>query len=79
MDCLERNGIIIGYTIYYQPKITKYSSTRLSTRTNEKSLHLTRLIPRTEYAFQVHAENVNGTGPSGNVTFTTMHVDSKPN
>ena len=79
MDCLEKNGIITGYTIYYQPRITNYSSIQLSMRTEKKSVHLTGLIPRIEYAFQVLAENVNGTGPSENVTFTTMHVDSKPN
>ena len=71
--------MITGYIIYYQPRITNYSSTRLSMRTEEKSLNLTGLIPRTEYAFQVLAENVNGTGPSENVNHTAMHVDSKPN
>ena len=71
--------MITSYTINYQPRIKNYSSIQLSMRTKEKSLNLTHLIPRTKYAFHVHADNVNGTGPSENVNLTTMHVDSKPN
>ena len=77
VNCLEQNGGITGYNVYYQPVIKNHPAPLMSSRAAKKSLIVTTLIPRTTYTFQVHAENINGSGPSENITITTDAVKSE--
>lgn len=77
MNCLEQNGDITGYTVHYRPVIPKHPAPLMTLRIAKKSLIVTNLIPRTNYIFQVHAENANGSGPSANITITTDAVKSE--
>ena len=62
MPCVQQNGPITGYTVWY------YATCGADRDVWNKSVVTTGdiidgLTPNIEYAFQVAAVNVNGTGP----------------
>ena len=56
---------------YPQPSL---SSETLPT---ERSLTLSKLIPRTNYSLTIAAQNVNGSGPSRDIVVSTSAIESK--
>ena len=77
VDCIERNGEILAYNITYRAIGYSQPSLSLTASPTKRSLILSNLIPRTNYNFLVAAENINGTGPGGNVTVSTGDVAGK--
>lgn len=75
VECLQRNGIITNYNVQYEPN--NYSALPMTMITVNNFLMVTNLIPRTNYTFQVAAENTNGTGPNETVRYGTDLVESK--
>ena len=62
MPCIQPNGPVTGYVVCY------YTTCGADRDVQNKSVVTTGdiidcLTPNTEYAFQVAAVNVNGTGP----------------
>ena len=63
MPCIQQNGPITGYAVRYfatrgsDKDVQQYKSVGTMDDT------ISGLTPNTEYAFQVAAVNVNGTGP----------------
>ena len=62
VPCIQQNGPITGYVVKYYATC---GADRDVQRNKAEATHSTRiegLTPNTEYAFQVAAVNVNGTG-----------------
>ena len=77
VNCLERNGDITTYNVSYQAIGYSQPSVSLRTSATARSVTVINLIPHTNYSLQVAAENVNGTGPSKEVTVTTSTTKGK--
>ena len=64
MHCIQQNGLITGYVVRYYAicgadRGVQWNKSVVITG----SIQIDGLTPNTEYAFQVAAVNVNGTGP----------------
>ena len=77
VNCIKRNGEILAYNVAY--RAVDYSQPSLSLRASPsvRSLVLNHLIPRTNYNLLVAAVNVNGTGPTREMTISTGDVEGK--
>ena len=73
IECIERNGVITGYTVEYH----ELGGTRISGgEVVDQTFTLGGLTPHTNYTFSVAGVNSNGTGPFTDVTLLTEE-DSK--
>ena len=66
IECIERNGIITGYTVVFQEQ----GGANVPGNTVDRTFSATGLTPFTNYTFQVAGVNDVGTGPFTN-TITT--------
>ena len=63
LPCVQQNGPIIGYVVQYFATCGADRNVQLNKSVVTPGDIITDLTPDTEYAFQVAAVNVNGTGP----------------
>ena len=63
IECIERNGIITGYTVIFQ----ELGGVNVTSSTVDRTFSATELTPFTSYTFQVAGVNDVGTGPFTNV------------
>ena len=63
IECIERNGIITGYTVVFQEQ----GGANVSGNTVDRTFSATELTPFTSYTFQVAGVNDGGTGPFTNL------------
>ena len=66
IECIERNGIIIGYVVEFQEQ----GGDRIPAEAVGQNFTASGLNPATQYTFQVAGINSNGTGP-----FTNHHFN----
>ena len=61
VDCIERNGVIIDYTVVFQEQ----GGTVIPGEVNvmDRTFTASGLTPHTNYIFRVAGVNSNGTGP----------------
>ena len=62
MPCVQQNGPITGYVVRYYATCGADRDMQGSKAEATSSIRIDGLTPNTEYAFQVAAVNVNGTG-----------------
>ena len=68
IECIERNGIITGYTVVFQEQ----GGANVPGNTVDRTFSATELTPFTIYTFQVAGVNDVGTGPLTDIiTITT--------
>ena len=68
IECIERNGILTGYTVVFQEP----GWANVSSNTVDRTFSATELTPFTNYTFQVAGVNDVGTGPFTDIiTITT--------
>ena len=67
IECIERNGIITGYTVVFQEQ----GGANVPGNTVDMTFSATELTPFTNYTFQVVGVNDAGTGPFAVLTITT--------
>ena len=73
IECIERNGIITGYTVVFQEQ----GGANVPGNTVDRTFSAGELTPGTNYIFQVAGVNDVGTGPFINViTITTCEDGS---
>ena len=65
MPCVQQNGPITGYVVRYHATCSVDRDVQQNKPEVTGSARIEYLTPNTEYAFQVAAVNVNGTGPFG--------------
>ena len=63
VPCVQQNGLITGYVARYYATHGADKGVQLNKSVVTTDDTIDGLIPKTEYAFQVAAVNVNGTGP----------------
>ena len=63
MPCFQQNGPITGYVVRYYPTCGAGRNVQQNKLVVTTGDTIDGLTPNTEYAFQVAAVNVNGTGP----------------
>ena len=63
VPCIQQNGPITGYVVRYYTTCGADGDIQRNKSVVTTSSNISGLIPYTEYAFQVAAVNVNGTGP----------------
>ena len=63
MPCVQQNGPITGYVVRYYPTCGADRNVQQNKSVVTTGDTIDGLTPNTEYAFQVAAVNVNGTGP----------------
>ena len=63
VPCVQQNGPIAGYAVRYYPTCGADRNVQQNKSVVTTSGIINGLTPNTEYAFQVAAVNVNGTGP----------------
>ena len=68
IECIERNGIITGYTVVFQEQ----GGANVPGNTVNRTFSAEGLTPGTNYTFQVAGVNDAGTGPFTNVTVITV-------
>ena len=71
IECIERNGIITGYTVVFQEQ----GGANVSGNTVDRTFSATELTPFTNYTFQVAGVNDVGTGPLTNIITITTDED----
>ena len=67
IECIERNGIITGYTVVFQEQ----GGANVSGNTVDRTFSAGGLTPGTNYTFQVAGVNDAGTGPFTDITTIT--------
>ncbi len=68
IECIERNGVITGYTVEFQEQ----GGARIPGEVVNQTFTASGLTPHTNYTFRVAGVNSNGTGPfSGTILITT--------
>ena len=67
IECIERNGIIIGYTVVFQEQ----GGATIPGEVMGQSFTANDLTPGKSYTFQVAGVNDDGTGPFTETTITT--------
>ena len=68
IECIERNGIIIGYTVVFQEQ----GGANIPGNTVDRTFSAGGLTPYTDYTFQVAGVNDVSTGPfTDEITITT--------
>ena len=63
VPCIQQNGPITGYVVWYYPTHGADGDVQQNKSVATTGGIIDGLTPNTEYAFQVAAVNVNGTGP----------------
>ena len=63
VPCVQQNGPITGYVVRYYPTCGTGRNVQQNKSVVTTGDTIDGLTPNTEYAFQVAAVNVNGTGP----------------
>ena len=63
VPCIQQNGLITGYVVRYYATCGADRDVQRNNSVVTTGSNISGLIPYTEYAFQVAAVNVNGTGP----------------
>ena len=63
VPCVQQNGPITGYIVRYYATCGADRSMQQNKSEATGTTRIDDLTPNTEYAFQVAAVNVNGTGP----------------
>ena len=63
VPCVQQNGPITGYVVRYYATCGPDRDVQRNKAEATGSIQIEGLTPNTEYAFQVAAVNVNGTGP----------------
>ena len=63
VSCFKQNGPITGYVVRYYATCGSYRGVQRNKSVVTNSTIIENLSPYTEYAFQVAAVNVNGSGP----------------
>ena len=63
MTCVQQNGPITGYVVRYYPTCGADRGIQWNTSVVTMCDIVNGLTSNTEYAYQVAAVNVNGTGP----------------
>ena len=71
IKCIERNGIITGYTVVFQDR----GGANVPGNTVNRTFSATELTPFTNYTFQVAGVNDVGTGPFTNIITITTDED----
>ena len=85
VNCLERNGHIDSYTVFFYPTSNpneRESAVILGTGDDDRMFNLTGLPPRTGYQFEIHANNplLRGvTGAVATINVRTTAPQSKIN
>ena len=59
VECVDRNGLITGYSVRYGPS---ESSSKQTVTVLSRAFSIDRLLIRTSYSFEVAAVNRNGIG-----------------
>ena len=72
IECIERNGIITGYTVVFQEQ----GGANVPGNTVNRTFSATELTPFTNYTFQVAGVNDAGTGLLAVLTITTAEEGS---
>ena len=73
IECIERNGIIIGYAVEFQEQ----GGDRIPGEVVGQNFTASGLTPATHYTFRVAGINSNGTGPFTNTTIISTGEDSR--
>jgi len=63
VSCIQQNGPITSYVVRYYATCGADGDIQRNMSVVTTNTTISGLIPYTEYAFQVAAVNVNGTGP----------------
>ena len=63
VPCIQQNGPITGYVVRYYATCGADRDVQRNKTEATGSTQIDGLTPNTEYAFQVAAININGTGP----------------
>ena len=63
VPCVQQNGPITGYIVWYYATCGADRDVQQNKSVVRTSNIISGLTPKTEYAFQVAAVNVNGSGP----------------
>ena len=63
VPCIQQNGPITGYVVRYYATCGAEKDVQRYKSVGTMDFIINGLTPNTEYAFQVTAVNVNGTGP----------------
>ena len=63
VSCIQQNGPITSYVVRYYATCGADRDIQRNKSVMTTSSNISGLTPNTEYAFQVAAVNVNGTGP----------------
>ena len=63
LPCVQQNGPITGYVVRYYATCGTDRNVQRDKSVVTTGSNISGLTPNTEYAFQVAAVNVNGTGP----------------
>ena len=71
IECIERNGIITGYTVVFQ----KQGVANVPGNTVDRTFSAGGLTPGTYYTFQVAGVNIVGVGPLTSIT--TINTDEE--
>ena len=71
IDCIERNGVITGYTVVFQEQGGANVTSSTSTELQDRMFSATELTPFTNYIFRVAGVNDDGTGVFAVLTITT--------
>ena len=65
VPCVQQNGPITGYVVRYYATCGADRNVQQNKKLGTSSIRIEDLTPNTEYAFQVAAADLNGTGTFG--------------
>ena len=71
IDCIERNGVITGYTVEFQEQ----GGARIPGEVVGQTFTASGLTPHTNYTFRVAGVNRNGMGPFSSIIAITANED----
>ncbi len=71
IECIERNGVITGYTVEFQEQ----SGARIPGEVVNQTFIASGLTPHTNYTFRVAGNSSNGMGPFSNILLFTTNED----
>ena len=73
VDCLERNGVITGYTVEFREE----GGAMIPGEVEGQTFTARGLTPHTNYTFRVAGVNSNGTGPFSDIFIISTKKESK--
>ncbi len=71
IDCIERNGVIAGYTVEFQEQ----GGPRITGEVVNQTFTASGLTPHTNYIFRVAGVNSNEIGPFSEIIVITTDED----